>query len=265
MTPSPANETNEFWLFGYGSLIWKPPPHYVPSIPNLPSQSPDLRLPGYITGYVRRFWQASEDHRGTPASPGRVVTLIEQSYYEKLVKPEPNHPLPVHGAAYRIPPQHVAEVSAYLDLREINGYSIQYTDFYPSVPASGQEGEGGGTIRCLVYIGLPTNPQFLGVQPPERVAEVIRRSRGPSGENSEYLFMLERALEGFGEGAGGDEHVSDLARRVRALEAKGMQGGGAASEVAESRIGDEAVSAEFERVHSGADGSHGVQEETEKP
>ena len=35
----------EFWLFGYGSLVWKPPPHV------------DERVPGYITGYVRRFWQ----------------------------------------------------------------------------------------------------------------------------------------------------------------------------------------------------------------
>ncbi|KAK9657798.1 hypothetical protein V6Z96_002046 [Aspergillus fumigatus] len=35
----------DLWVFGYGSLIWKPPPHY------------DQRVPGYIDGYVRRFWQ----------------------------------------------------------------------------------------------------------------------------------------------------------------------------------------------------------------
>ena len=82
--------------------------------------------------------------------------------------------------------------------------------------------------------------------------------------------MLESALEGLGEG-GGDEHVSDLARRVRALEAgavgkgMGMLGDGAASEAVEGRVGDGAVSNELERVRSGADGSHSVQEETEKP
>ncbi|CUS07472.1 unnamed protein product, partial [Tuber aestivum] len=32
------NHSNEFWLFGYGSLIWKPPPDY------------DRQVPGYIKG-----------------------------------------------------------------------------------------------------------------------------------------------------------------------------------------------------------------------
>ncbi|KAL2256833.1 hypothetical protein VTK26DRAFT_1050 [Humicola hyalothermophila] len=42
----PGAEADALWLFGYGSLIWKPPPHF------------DRRIPGWVTGYVRRFWQA---------------------------------------------------------------------------------------------------------------------------------------------------------------------------------------------------------------
>ena len=118
---------------------------------------------------------------------------------------------------------------------------------------------GRDRIRSLVYIGLPTNPQFLGAQRPEDVAEVIRRNRGPSGENSEYLFMLEAALKGLGEGSV-DEHVNDLAVRVRALQAgvgpSGSYDGGKPRDASVTEVGV---------LQSGASTSHEVQEEIEKP
>lgn len=51
-------------MIGYGLLIFKPPPKYM------------FRVTGYLKGYIRRFWQSSSDHRGTPEAPGRVVTLV---------------------------------------------------------------------------------------------------------------------------------------------------------------------------------------------
>lgn len=157
-----------FWLFGYGSLIWKPPPHF------------DERVPGYITGYVRRFWQASEDHRGTPESPGRVATLIERSFWETLADSEHEHTAErVWGAAYHIVPEKVREVREYLDIREINGYSIQYTPFQASDRTR-------KPIHCMVYIGLPGNPQFLGALDPHDVATKINGSIGPSVSISVY-------------------------------------------------------------------------------
>ena len=98
----------------------------------------------------------------------------------------------------------------YLDIREINGYSIQRTPFHAG-------DESREPFSCLVYIGLPDNPQFLGVQDPQALAQHILRSRGPSGANSEYLLMLEDALDNLDE-ASGDGHVKDLANRIRLLQ-----------------------------------------------
>ncbi|CAI7577730.1 unnamed protein product [Penicillium glandicola] len=208
----------DLWVFGYGSLIWKPPPHY------------DQRVPGYISGYVRRFWQASTDHRGTPEQPGRVVTVIERTFWETLDDPlarlesEAASTGKVWGAAYHIPASHAEEVHDYLDEREIDGYSAHYTPFHPTVDVEGDAGVSASPIICMVYIGQPTNPQFLrdaADREPQNVAQVISAGHGLSGKGSEYLFLLEKALEGLGLGTA-DLHVTDLVKRVKAIEAEGL-------------------------------------------
>ena len=145
------------------------------------------------------------------------------------------------GAAYRIEPSKVEEVKAYLDIREINGYSIQHTDFHPADPPL-------LPIKCTVYIGLPNNPQFMGAQDPQALAEHISRSTGPSGENKEYLFMLEQALENLSDRSG-DGHIKDLARRVRAIEWSSL--GSTMDERSSCHVTDKAVASETSRVQSG--------------
>lgn len=106
----------------------------------------------------------------------------------------------------------------YLDIREINGYSIQHTTFRPGLSSSRQK----PIENVIAYIGLPENPQFMGPQEPDALARHILDSKGPSGENRDYLYQLGRALEDLSLESG-DEHVGDLVRRCRGLEQEGMR------------------------------------------
>jgi len=153
--------------------------------------------------------QASQDHRGTPEAPGRVVTLIERSFWETLTDDHALESDKVWGTAYRIEADKVAGVRDYLDIREINGYTIHYTSFHPA--------DGSSTIKTLVYIGTPENDQFMGPQNPQELAEHIHKSEGPSGLNKDYLLNLETALDGLSPESG-DGHIKDLANRVRKIE-----------------------------------------------
>jgi len=149
------------WLFGYGSLIYKV------DFPFLEQR------PASIRGWERRFWQGSHDHRGTPESPGRVVTLVEK----------PN--AVCKGMAFRVSPN----VFEHLDVREKNGYLRLSTTL---------TFDDGGHAEGLVYIATEDNEAFLGHAPDADIARQIASASGPSGPNAEYLLRLAESLRALG-------------------------------------------------------------------
>ncbi|WOJ94621.1 gamma-glutamylcyclotransferase [Congregibacter variabilis] len=168
----------QHWIFGYGSLIYKV------DFPYLDRDLASLR------GWSRRFWQGSVDHRGTPESPGRVVTLVPDA--EALCR----------GVAFLVD----ESVFAHLDHREKNGYERHRTELYLE-----QRKE---TVTGTFYIAAADNPAFLGDAPDRELAKHIAASHGPSGSNADYLLSLASALREIGEH---DEHVVSLEQHLIAL------------------------------------------------
>ena len=151
------------WIFGYGSLVWRPAFDF------------EEQVPAYVEGWSRRFWQASPDHRGTEASPGRVVTLV----------PSPGEQC--WGVAYRVSSAVKNATLSALDHREKAGYE--------RVLARLNLADGGCLDEVLFYVAAEGNPNFVGKQDDEQILEVIRNAHGPSGSNREYLVRLGEALE----------------------------------------------------------------------
>ncbi|GAA6019771.1 hypothetical protein JCM11491_005246 [Sporobolomyces phaffii] len=174
-SPSPSLAAGTTSIFGYGSLIFKPPPFNLAS------------TPGYIKGFVRRFAQESHDHRGTDEFPGRVVTLVTEQDWERHRKDDPLGSHHVWGKIYHIPPENSAEIWAYLDHREKDGYTQRTVDVYGLTPA-GDECIVERGVR--VYVGETDNPSFAGGESMDALSSRIAESVGPSGPNKEYLYEV---------------------------------------------------------------------------
>lgn len=177
-------------VFGYGSLIFRP----------------DLEFERaewvYVTGWKRRFYQGSVDHRGLPEAPGRVVTLLP-------AEPDAR----CWGVAYHLSERVYHAMLERLDRREVGGYDRHRLTLHRT---------GGDPVgESLVYVATPDNPGYLGPAPLSQMAQQILHAVGPSGRNRDYVYQLAEALRARGLD---DPHVFELDQAVRALEAELARG-----------------------------------------
>jgi len=183
---------DEWWVFGYGSLIWRP----SEDVPHVHAED------GYIEGYVRRFWQQSPDHRGTEEFPGRVATILPLDEHSKLLSGEIESVKTekVFGRVFKVDPKRIQETRDRLLFREKAGYEERTVEVVL---------KDGRRIRASVFMALPSNEHFVGPEPSRAIAERIYKSIGPSGKNTEYFEELVRALQSMRERWGPHEETVD--------------------------------------------------------
>jgi cation transport protein ChaC len=145
------------WVFGYGSLMWRPGFDYLE------------RRPAVLHGRRRAFCIYSVHHRGSPRRPGLVLGLAPGGS--------------VRGVAYRVADDRWEEVIAYLRDRE------QPTETY--VQSSAKVRLSAGTTReAVVFLSDVGHPQWAGVLSLEVQAGLIAGATGLSGRNIDYLRDL---------------------------------------------------------------------------
>jgi cation transport protein ChaC len=153
-----------FWVFGYGSLMWRPGFDFMEARPAL------------LRGYHRAFCIKTTHYRGTPAKPGLVLGLDRGGA--------------CRGRVFRIAAARAQAVARYLHEREL--VTPVYEPRWLKVETP------GGILRAVAYVADRQNPDYVGKLPQAEIGRRIRRSAGVSGSNRDYLIQTVRHLDELG-------------------------------------------------------------------
>ncbi len=157
------------WVFGYGSLMWRP---------GFPYQ---VRRRALLAGYHRAFCVRTVHHRGTPERPGLVMGL----------KPGGQ----CMGMAFRVRTEQARDVLAYLEERELRWYPVyeaagvevelEETGYGRDAQISGAV--PGRTVHALTHLPKHDHEDYLGDISVNAAAEIIAEAEGVSGRNADYV------------------------------------------------------------------------------
>jgi cation transport protein ChaC len=170
----------EFWVFGYGSLMWDPGFAYVQWGPAL------------IHGYHRALCISSDRWRGTPERPGLVLGLARGGA--------------CRGIAYRVAHEGVDEVLRYLWAREMRRHV--YRAQFVSARLPDKE------IRSLAFIADPRHEAYTGALSVRETAKRIACCCGVRGANLDYLARTVAHLKDLGVR---DRHLQNILDKALAL------------------------------------------------
>jgi cation transport protein ChaC len=167
MEAAGVHEHGDLWVFGYGSLMWRPGFDVLE------------RVPAKLIGMHRALCVYSFVHRGTPEKPGLVMGLDRGGT--------------CRGIAYRVAASKREETIAYLRERE------QVTSVYlETMRRIALEDETRRQVRALCYAVDRGHVQYAGRLSVDESVHYVRQGHGRSGNNRDYVIETVRALEALG-------------------------------------------------------------------
>ncbi|MFC5385659.1 gamma-glutamylcyclotransferase [Aquamicrobium segne] len=155
----------DFWVFGYGSLIWQPGFAFIE------------RQRARLFGYRRTLCIYSHVYRGTSERPGLVLGLDRGGS--------------CLGVAFKVEGARHDEVIAYLRAREqVNNVYLE-----KMLPL---RLENGVRTEALVYVADRKHSQYAGSLKAAAAAAMVQEACGQAGPNREYVTNTVRHLQALG-------------------------------------------------------------------
>ncbi len=172
------------WIFGYGSLIWRPEFDFIE------------KRPAQIQGFHRALCLWSRINRGTPELPGLVFGLEQSGSCQ--------------GMVFRVAAKHVRSTFSSVWKREMGTGAYHPTWLDCSTPH--------GPVQGLAFVINQAGPAYVSEPPQDALIEIILRARGIYGTCLEYVTQTADALHAAGIH---DQRLMELVRSLRQLQAPG--------------------------------------------
>ena len=174
----------DLWIFGYGSLMWRPEFRY------------ERKSVGLLWGYHRALCILSTRYRGTARKPGLVMGLCRGGS--------------CWGMAFCIPAERIPHVLAKLWAREMLRRVYQ-----PKlVPV---RVESGRKVRALAFVADAAHPHFVRELDLHGRAQLVAQGIGQRGPCTEYI---RRTLEHMYDLGVTDPHLAKVLETAESIRSK---------------------------------------------
>ena len=167
------------WVFGYGSLMWRPGFRFRHAEPAL------------LTGFHRALCVFSYMYRGTADVPGLVFGLDEGGQ--------------CHGLAFEVEAALWPETISYLRERELIPSVYHERELAVTLEHSRRQ------VAATAYVVDRGHAQYTGPLSNERILRYVRQGHGEAGSCVDYVHNTARHLRELGLA---DPALDDLAQQI---------------------------------------------------